>query len=145
MAAITEAVPWTTEQAVLRASVRMRNAVATPMKTTMAAIRACDDEMAQRCRTQEDSHLLAALPGAGTVYAARLPAAMGTDRHRWPTADARLGCSGGAPVVERRGQSTRLRWRYCCPKFLRPSCHAYAGASLQPSFWARADDMSPRA
>jgi transposase len=145
MAAIKEAVPWTTEPAVMRASVLMSNAFATPMKTTIAAIRAFDDEIAQLCRTPEDSHLFAALPGAGTVDAARLPAAMGTDRHRWPTADALLCFSGVAPVVERRGQSTRLRWRYCCPKFLRPSCHAYAGESIPPSFWARADDMSQRA
>jgi hypothetical protein len=115
------------------------------MKTTIAAIRACDDEIEPRCRTHADDHLLTARPGAGTVYAARLTAAMGTDRNRWPTADERLCFSGVAPVVERRGQSTRIRWRYCCPQFLRPSCHEYAGESIQHSFWARADYMSPRA
>jgi transposase len=115
------------------------------MKTTIAAIRAFDDEIEQRCRTHEDYHLFAALPGAGTVYAARLTAAMGTDRNRWPTVDELLCFSGVAPVVERSGQSTRIRWRYFCPKFLRQSFHEYAGESIQHSFWARAYYMSQRA
>jgi transposase len=115
------------------------------MKTTMAAIRAFDDEIEPLCRTHEDYHLLTARPGAGTVYAARLTAAMGTDSNRWPTADELLCFSGVAPVVERSGQSTRIRWRYFCPKFLRQSVHEYAGESIQHSFWARAYYMSPRA
>jgi transposase len=145
IAAIKEAVPLTTDQAVIRSSVLMINALATQMKTTIAAIRVFDDEIEQLCRTHEDYHLFAALPGAGTVYAARLTAAMGTDRSRWPTADELLCFSGVAPVVERSGQSTWIRWRYFCPKFLRQSFHEYAGESVQHSFWARAYDMSQRA
>jgi hypothetical protein len=115
------------------------------MKTTIEAIRAFDQEIAQRCRTHEDDHLCASRPGAGTVYAARLTAAMGTVRDRWTTVDERLCFSGVAPVMERSGQSTRIRWRYFCPKFLRQSFHEYAGESIQHSFWARAYYMSQRA
>ena len=43
-------------------------------------------------------------PGAGTVYAARLTAAMGTVRDRWTTVDERLCFYGVAPVIERSGQ-----------------------------------------
>jgi transposase len=46
--------------------------------------------------------------------------------------------SGIAPVIERSGQSCRVRWRYFCPKFLRQSFHEYAGESVRHSFWARA-------
>lgn len=145
IAAIKEAVPLTTDQAVIRSSVLMINALATQMKTTIAAIRAFDDEIEQLCRTHEDYHLFAALPGAGTVYAARLTAAMGTDRNRWPSVEELLCFSGVAPVVERSGQSTRIRWRYFCPKFLKQSFHEYAGESIQHSFWARAYYMSQRA
>jgi transposase len=145
IAAIKEAVPLTTDQAVTHSSSLMINALATQMKTPIAAIRAFDDERERLCSTHEDYHLFAALPGAGTVYAARLTAAMGTDRNRWPTVDERLCFSGVAPVVERSGQSTRIRWRAFCPQFLRQSFHEYAGESIQHSFWARAYYMSQRA
>jgi transposase len=145
IAAIKEAVPWTTDQAVMTSSGLMINALATQMKTTLEAIRAFDQEMEQLCRTHEDYHLFASLPGAGPVYAARLTAAMGPDRDRWTTVDERLCFAGVAPVMERRGKSTWLRWRYCCPTCLRQSFHAYAGESINHACWARAYDMSQRA
>lgn len=63
---------------------------------------------------------------------------MGTQRNRWTTA-AELAClSGIASVLEGSGQSTWIRWRYFCPKFMRQSFHEYAGESVKHSFWARA-------
>jgi transposase len=115
------------------------------MKTTIEAIRAFDHESEQLCRTHEHYHLFASLPGAGTVYAARLTAAMGTVRDRWTTVDELLCSFGVTPVIERSGKSTGTRWRYCCPKFLRQSFHEYAGESINHSFWARAYYMSQRA
>ena len=115
------------------------------MKTTIAAIRAVDHASEQLCRPPEDDHRFASLPGAGPVYAARLTAAMGPARDRWTTVEDRLCCSGVAPVRERRGQSTWIRWRYFGPTFLRQSFHEYAGESINHSFWARAYYMSQRA
>jgi transposase len=115
------------------------------MQTTIEAIRAFDHAIEQLCRTHEDYHLFASLPGAGTVYAARLTAAMGTVRDRWTTVDELLCFSRVAPVLVRSGKSTWIRWRYCCPTFLRQSFHEYAGESINHSFWARAYDMSQRA
>jgi transposase len=94
------------------------------MKTTIEAIRTVAHEIEPLGHTPADEHLLAALPGAGTVDAARLTAALGTVSDRWTTGDAWRCCSGVAPVRERRGQSTWSRWRSCCPTFLRQSCHA---------------------
>jgi hypothetical protein len=145
LAAIKEAVPLTPDQAVIPASVLMIKALATPMKTTIEALRVFDHESEQLCSTHEDYHLFASLPGAGTVYAARLTAAMGPVRDRWTTVEELLCFSGVAPVLERSGKATWVRWRYFCPKFLRQSCHAYAGESIHPSFWAKAYDMSQRA
>jgi transposase len=135
----------TTDQAVMTSAVLMINALATQMKTTIAAIRAFDHELEPLCRTHADDPLLASLPGAGTVDAARLTAAMGTVRDRWTTVDELLCFSGVAPVLERRGQSTWIRWRYCCPTFLRQSFPEDAGESIHHSCWARASDMSQRA
>jgi transposase len=129
----------------MHAAVLLIKAFTTPMKTTLEAIHAVDQEREQRCRTPQDSHLCASLPGAGPVDAARLTAAMGPARDRWTTVEDRLCCSGVAPVRERRGQSTWLRWRYFGPTFLRQSFPAYAGESIPHSFWAKAYDLSPRA
>jgi hypothetical protein len=123
MAALKEAVPVTPAQAVMHSSVLRSNALAAQRKATLEAIRAFDHPSEPICRLHADYHLLAARPGAGTVYAARLTAAMGTDRDRGATADALLCCSGVAPVMARRGQSTWSRWRYGCPKSLRQSFH----------------------
>jgi transposase len=62
IAAIKEAVPLTTDQAVMHASVLMINALTTQMQTTIAAIRAFDHEIEQLCSTHEDDHLFASLP-----------------------------------------------------------------------------------
>jgi transposase len=145
IAAIKEAIPLTTDQAVITSSVFMIKALATQMKTTIDAIREFDQEIEKLCSTHEDYHLFASLPGAGPVYAARLTAAMGTDRDRWTTVDELRCFSGVAPVIERSGKSTWIRWRYFCPKFLRQSFHEYAGESINHSFWVRAYYMSQQA
>ena len=145
IAAIKEAIPLGTDQAVIHASVLMIQALAAQMKTTIAAIREFDQAIEQLCRTHEAYPLFAARPGAGPVYAARLTAAMGTVRDRWTTVEELLCDSGVAPVMACRGKSMWIRWRSCCPKFLRQSFHEYAGESINHSFWARAYYMSQRA
>ena len=80
IAAIKEAVPLITDQAVMHSSVLMIKVLATPMKPTFEAIRAFDREIEQLCSTHKDYPLFASLPGAGPVYAARLTAAIGTAR-----------------------------------------------------------------
>ena len=71
------------------------------MKTTISAIGEFDRHIEALCQTHQDYQLFAALPGVGTVYAARLTAALGSDRSRWTTADELLRFSGIAPVMER--------------------------------------------
>ena len=136
--AIREGVPLTQDRAVVNSSVLMIRALASQMKTVAAAIKEFDAEVARLCAAHEDFELFASLPGAGEVYAARLLAAMGTDRGRWASADEVARYTGVAPVVERSGQSCWVRWRYFCPKFLRQSFHEFAGESIRHSFWARA-------
>ena len=135
---IKRAVPLVTDQAVIASSVLMVKALAAQMKTTLEAINEFDTEIAGLCAVNEDFALLKSLPGAGQNYAARLTAALGTDRGRWQSAQELAQLSGIAPVIERSGQSCRVRWRYFCPKFLRQSFHEYAGESVKHSFWARA-------
>ena len=138
LTAIKESVPLTTDRAIINSSVLMITALAAQLKTTIEAVRRFDQEIQKLCTAHPDFHLFQSLPGAGDVYASRLLAVIGTDRSRWTTA-AELAClSGIAPVMERSGQSTWIRWRYFCPKFMRQSFHEYAGESVKHSFWARA-------
>jgi transposase len=138
LTAIKESVPLTTDRAIINSSVLMITALAAQLKTTIEAIRKLDLEIEKLCAAHPDFPLFQSLPGAGEVYASRLLAVMGTQRGRWTTA-AELAClSGIAPVMERSGQSTWIRWRYFCPKFMRQSFHEYAGESVKHSFWARA-------
>jgi transposase len=135
---IKQAVPLVTDRAVIASSVLMVKALAAQMKTTLEAITEFGAEIATLCAVNEDFALLQSLPGAGQNYAARLAAALGTDRERWQSADEVAQLSGIAPVIERSGQSCRVRWRYSCPKSLRQTFHEYAAESVRHSFWARA-------
>jgi transposase len=138
LTAIKESVPLTTDRAIINSSVLMITALAAQLKTTIEAIRQFDLEIEKLCAAHPDFHLFQSLPGAGEVYASRLLAVMGTQRDRWTTAQELACLSGIAPVMERSGQSTWIRWRYFCPKFMRQSFHEYAGESVKHSFWAKA-------
>lgn len=145
LAEIKRAMPLTTDQAVMQSATLIVEALVAQMKTTISAIGEFDRHIEALCQTHQDYQLFAALPGVGTVYAARLTAALGSDRSRWTTADELLRFSGIAPVMERSGTQCWVRWRYFCPKFFRQSFHEYAGESIKHSFWARAYYATQRA
>jgi transposase len=136
--AIRQAVPLTTDQAVINSSVLMMRALVAQMTATIEAISAFDKQIAELCQKHPDFALFDALPGAGAVYASRLLAALGSRRERFGSADELARYSGVAPVTERSGKQCRVRWRYFCPKFVRQAFVEYAGESVQHSFWARA-------
>jgi transposase len=135
---IKKALPLTTDGAVLTSSLLAVKVLVAQLRTTIAAIGEYDRHIEALCETHADYQLFASLPGAGDVYAARLTAAMGSDRTRWTTADQLLCFSGIAPVIERSGKQQWIRWRYFCPTFFRQSFHEYAAESVRHSFWARA-------
>jgi len=145
LAAIKEAVPLTTDKAVINSSVMMVKALAAQMKTTLAAVKEFNQQIEELCQSHEDFELFASLPGAGKVYASRLLTAMGANRERWASADELLCFSGVAPVVERSGKSSWTRWRYFCPKFIRQAFVEYAGESIRHSEWAQAFYVSQKA
>jgi transposase len=135
---IKTALPLTRDEAVMTASVINVKVLVAQMKTTIAAIAEYDRHLEALCLTHQDYELFASLPGAGPVHAARLTAALGSDRSRWQSADELVTFSGIAPIIERSGKQFRIRWRYFCPKFFRQTFHEFAAQSIQDSFWARA-------
>jgi transposase len=136
--AIEESQPLTEDEAVISSSVVMMKTLARQMKQAICAIKEFDQQIAQLCASYDDYQLLASLPGSGSVYSSRLLAAFGTDRNRFESAEEVARLSGIAPVIERSGQSSWIRWRYFCPKFMRQSFQEYAGESVKHSLWARA-------
>ena len=142
---IKAAVPLTTDTAVVTSSLLQVKALVAQLRTTMSAISEYDRHLEALCLTHDDYELFAGLPGAGLIHAARLTAALGSDRSRWPSVDDLLRFSGVAPVIERSGKHFRIRWRYFCPKFFRQTFHEFAAQSIQDSFWARAYYHSQRA
>ena len=145
LAEIKTAVPLTRDPAVLTSSVLNLKALVSQLRTTIKAIAEYDRHLEALCLTHEDYELFAALPGAGLIHAARLTAALGSDRSRWQSVDELLRFSGIAPIIERSGKQFRIRWRYFCPKFFRQTFHEFAAQSIQDSFWARAYFHSQRA
>jgi transposase len=137
LAELRVAVPLTTDGAVLNSSLLLVKVLITQLRTVLDAIAEYDRHIEALCQTHAEYELFASLPGAGPVYAARLTAALGTDRSRWRSADELLCFTGIAPAIERSGKQTWIRWRYFCPKFLRQSFHEYAAESIHHSFWAK--------
>lgn len=138
LAELKTALPLTTDAAVLNSSILLLKVLLAQLRTTITAIADYDRHIEALCLTHADYELFTSLPGAGNVFAARLTAALGTDRTRWTTADELLRFSGIAPAIERSGKQQWIRWRYFCPKFFRQSFHEYAAESIRHSFWARA-------
>jgi len=71
-----QAGPLVTDRAVIASSVVMTRALASQMKTTLAAIHDFDTEIAALCAVNQDFALMKSLPGAGPNYAARLTVAL---------------------------------------------------------------------
>lgn len=143
--AIKESISLTTDQAVIKSSALMAQALAGQMKVILEALKEFDRQIQEVCNSHQDYHLFESLPGSGTVYAARLLAAFGSNREKFASADELACLAGIAPVIERSGKSKWVRWRYFCPKFLRQTFHEYAGESVLHSFWAKAYYESQRA
>jgi len=138
LAEIKTAISLTNDPAVLTSAQLIVKVLAAQLRTTIKALAELDRHIEALCLTHADYELFSALPGSGTVYAARLTAAMGSDRSRWKTPDDLLRFSGVAPVIERSGKQNWIRWRYFCPKFFRQSFVEYAEQSIHHSFWAKA-------
>jgi transposase len=92
-----------------------------------------------------DADLFKSLPGAGVALAPRLLAAFGSDRKRFPTAQAIQSYTGIAPITQQSGKSKSVHRRWFCPNFLRQTFHEYAGHSIQFCGWAKAYYAQQRA
>jgi len=135
---IRQAVPLTSDPAVLQVSALMVELLAQQLQALLPAIERIEEAIAPLFAAHPDHALWDSFPGAGPVLAPRLLAAFGADRQRYEAAREVQQFSGIAPVTVRSGKSHWVHWRWACPKFLRQTFHEFAAHSRHWSPWARA-------
>lgn len=135
---IENAVPLTTDPAIIETSVLVVQTLAQQIKTLNPSIARFDQEIAERFAAHEDASIFQSLPGSGPALAPRLLAAFGTNRDRFENAEDVQTTSGIAPVTERSGKSLFVHWRWQAPTFLRQTFHEFAKYSIRSCAWARA-------
>jgi transposase len=76
-------------------------------------------------------------PGAsGPLTPARLLAAIGDDRQRFPTAQVLQAIAGTVPITRRSGKKIAVEFRQGCSKMLRKAIGDLARQSIKHSGWA---------
>ena len=134
---IREAMPLTTDVAIVEASVMRVQSIVLRLIALHESINKYDRRIEKLFQTHEDAALFKDLPGAGAQMAPRLLVAFGTQRDRFDSALELQTYAGIAPVTVRSGNSLQVHWRMACPKFLRQSFHEWAALSVRKSIWAR--------
>ncbi len=135
---IKASVPVTEEAALLAAAVLTTQMLAGQLKQLSASIGAFDGKIEELFETHEDAFIFASLPGAGSVYRARLLCAFGSDRTRFTSAQAIEKYSGIAPVIKQSGNTRIVQRRRACPGFMHQSLVEYAAKSILHCNWAKA-------
>jgi len=144
--AIKESIPLTEDAAVLEPYSLQVAVLIEQMRVTIASLKRYDDEIAAITEQLPDYDLLfSPLPGAGHILAPRLLAAFGEDRERYQHAGELQMHSGIAPVTERSGKKTWVRWRWQCPTFMRQTFVEWAAQTINKSAWAGAYYRQQRA
>jgi len=138
IAAISQAIPATQDQAVLEAGMMMARGLVTLLAALRGNIATFDERIAELVRAHPDGALFASLPGAGPVLVPRMIVAFGTRRDRYRDADEMERYSGIAPVKKASGKTELIHFRFACPKFLRQTFHEFASHSIGQSEWAKA-------
>ena len=84
-----------------------------------------------------DHQLFGSLPGAKTVLAPRLLAAVGADPARYGTQEVLQCLAGTAPVSYQSGRINKVHVRWSCDKFLRHTVHLWANCFRNSSAWGQ--------
>lgn len=137
VATIAQAVPAVKDEAVLFAAVCSVRHLLALLRQLHASITDYEHHIAQLAKSHPDYEIMRSLPGAGDALAPRLIAALGTDRARFPTAQALQNYTGISPVVERSGRQFWTHYRHACPRFVRQTIHEWALHSIPYCQWAR--------
>ena len=150
---VQQAQALTQDSAVIEPATVRVQMLARQLKNLLPDIARYDQKIAELFAAHPDRFLFENLPGAGRVLAPRLLSALGSDPHRWESAQEIATLYGVAPVRRASGQKSgkkgqkkaSVRFRQACPKFLRQSFHEFAGCSIRYCGWARTHYEAQRA
>ena len=135
--AIRQAIPAIRDRAVIEAKSTVVKVIVRLIRSLLEGIADLEEKIEEAAAAHPDFFIFNSLPGAGTVMAPRLLAALGSQRERYGSAGEVQTYSGIAPVMERSGKKKWVHCRWAAPKFLRQSFHEWAGHSIAHSVWAR--------
>jgi hypothetical protein len=135
---VSQARALTTDRAVLDPAILQIQLLVAVLRPLQAHIEQIEARIAECLAVHPEAPLFTALPGAGPTLAARLVAAFGTDRSRYPTAASIQKYGGVAPVRVKSGRQVWTHWRWNAPKFLRQTFVEWAGQTIPKCAWARA-------
>lgn len=136
--AIKVSLPLTEDEAVIEPYRLHVEVLIDQMRTTIKHLKRYDEAIAELTQQLPDYAFFSPLPGAGNILAPRLLAAFGEDSDRFGRADELQMYSGIAPVTERSGKSTWIRWRLQCPAFICQTFVEWAAQRINKSAWAGA-------
>ena len=130
--------PLSTDQVSLRTCARRTQAICGQLDSLNHSISQYDDELKQLVRTHADYEIVRSFPGTAEKTQARLIAALGDDRSRYPSAESLQAAAGIAPLTTQSGKQRFVSSRWACSKFIKQTFHEYAGLSITKSVWAKA-------
>ncbi len=135
---IKKLVPLTDDLAVIRPCRLLLASLIGELRNLLTSIALFNDRIKTLTRSMTLYNLFKSLPGAGEINAARLMAALGTNKDKYANATEMLCHIGVAPVTKRSGKSCTVHWRFQCSTFLRQTFIEWAGQSVRSSAWAKA-------
>lgn len=138
LALIARAVPLCDDPEALETYTLLIGALVAQVRQLQRSILRFDASIEQLTATHEDARLFTSLPGAGAALSARLLAFFGSDRSRYPDANALQKHSGVAPLTKQSGKMHFVHRRYACNKFWRQTFVEWAGQTVTKSLWAKA-------
>jgi transposase len=135
---IMNATPLTCDEITMRTSARLAQAIAEQIQVLNAAIKQYDLEIKRLVQTHADFAIYQSLPGASDKTQARMIAALGDDRTRYPSAESLQAAAGIAPLTTQSGKSRFVSRRWATTTFTMQTFFEYAGLSIRQSRWAKA-------
>ncbi|WP_372724806.1 IS110 family transposase [Novipirellula sp.] len=135
---LIESTPLTNDPATIATASMHAAAIVEQLQILTKHIKRYDGRLKELVPQHDLFEMADSLPGISTNTQARLIAALGDDRQRFPNAKSLQAASGIAPVTKQSGKQKHVYARWACTKFMKQTFHELAGLSITQSRWAKA-------